>query len=59
MLGQLSRMPAPLGITSFLLFTFAVLPGIPFAPFITLSAAMGYIAILPRHKNKLRSRNHR
>ncbi len=49
-LGQLSRMPAPLGVTSFLLFSFAVLPGIPFAPFITLSLLTGYLAFY-LHKN--------
>ena len=49
-LGQLSRVPAPLGITSFLLLMFAVLPGIPFAPFFTLSLATGYLAFYV-HKN--------
>jgi flagellar biosynthesis protein FlhA len=49
-LGQLSRTAAPLGITSFLLFSFAVLPGIPFAPFMTLSLITGYIAFY-LHKN--------
>jgi flagellar biosynthesis protein FlhA len=49
-LGQLSRVPAPLGITSFLLLMFAVLPGIPFAPFFTLALATGYLAFYV-HKN--------
>lgn len=53
-LGQLSRMPAPLGITSFLLFAFAVLPGIPFAPFITLSLVTGYMAYILHKNNKIR-----
>jgi len=43
-LGQLSRVPAPLAITSALLFMFALLPGIPFIPFFLLSALMGYLA---------------
>ncbi len=55
-LGQLSRMPAPLGITSFLLFSFAVLPGIPFAPFITLSGVTGYLAFY-LHKNNAIKKN--
>lgn len=42
--GQLSRVPAPLGVTSFLLFLFALLPGIPAAPFMFLSAVTGYMA---------------
>lgn len=53
-LGQLSRMPAPLGITSFLLFSFAVLPGIPFAPFMTLAAVTGYLAFYLNKNNALR-----
>lgn len=52
-LGQLSRVPAPLGITSFLLFGFAVLPGIPFAPFMTLSALTGYLAFYLHKNNQL------
>ena len=53
-LGQLSRMPAPLGITSFLLFSFAILPGIPFAPFMLLSALTGYFAFVLHKNNNLR-----
>jgi len=53
-LGQLSRMPAPLGITSFLLFSFAIVPGIPFAPFMLLSAATGYFAFVLHKNNTLR-----
>lgn len=49
-LGQLSRVPAPLGITSALLLTFAIVPGIPFAPFFVLSLATGYLAFYV-HKN--------
>lgn len=53
-LGQLSRTPAPLGITSFLLFSFAVLPGIPFAPFMTLSLVTGYLAFYLHKNNSLK-----
>jgi flagellar biosynthesis protein FlhA len=53
-LGQLSRVPAPLGVTSFLLFAFAVLPGIPFAPFFVLSCVMGYLAFYIHNNNKIK-----
>ncbi|MEJ0010042.1 MAG: flagellar biosynthesis protein FlhA [Alphaproteobacteria bacterium] len=53
-LGQLSRMPAPLGITSFLLISFAILPGIPFAPFFALSSLTGYLAFTLNKNNKLK-----
>jgi flagellar biosynthesis protein FlhA len=53
-LGQLSRVPAPLGVTSFLLLSFAVLPGIPFAPFFVLSCVTGYLAFTIHKNNKLR-----
>lgn len=43
-IGQLSRIPTPLAITSGLLFMFAMLPGIPFIPFFMLSGTMGYLA---------------
>ena len=49
-IGQLSRLPTPLGVTSFLLLSFALMPGIPFAPFATLAAITGYIAYT-LHKN--------
>ncbi|MFN7612621.1 MAG: flagellar biosynthesis protein FlhA [Alphaproteobacteria bacterium] len=51
-LGQLSRLPAPIGITSFLLMGFALLPGIPFAPFFVLSLVMAYIAYTMQKTNK-------
>lgn len=41
-LGQLSRHPAALGITSVFLFVMALLPGIPFLPFAFLSAVTGF-----------------
>ncbi len=53
-LGQLSRTAAPLGITSFLLFGFSVLPGIPFAPFVTLSIITGYLAYALNKSKKLK-----
>ena len=53
-LGQLSRVPAPLGITSFLLLSFAILPGIPFAPFFTLACVMGYLAFYINKNNKVK-----
>jgi flagellar biosynthesis protein FlhA len=51
-LGQLSRLPAPIGVTSFLLMGFALLPGIPFAPFFVLSLVMAYIAYTMQKTNK-------
>lgn len=41
-LEQLGTNPTPLGITSGFLFLMALLPGLPFLPFITLSGATGY-----------------
>ncbi len=42
-LGQLSRFPTASGVTAFLLFMLALLPGIPAPPFFLLSAGMGFI----------------
>ena len=56
-LGQLSRLPTPLGITSFLLFSFAVLPGIPFAPFMTLSVVTGYLAFYLYKNNEVKKQS--
>ncbi|MAR55937.1 MAG: flagellar biosynthesis protein FlhA [Rickettsiales bacterium] len=42
-LGQLSFYPAPLGVTSGLMFAISLLPGLPFAPFFALSLFLGYI----------------
>lgn len=53
-LGQLSNIPAPLGVTSFLLLAFALVPGIPMPPFLLLSALMGYIAYTIHKQNKLK-----
>jgi flagellar biosynthesis protein FlhA len=52
-IGQLSRVPAPLGVTSALLFVFALMPGIPKAPFLLLSALTGYIAYYLYKNNTL------
>jgi flagellar biosynthesis protein FlhA len=41
-LGQLSRYPTALGITSVMMGIMATLPGIPFLPFIALSGIAGY-----------------
>lgn len=41
-IGQLSRHPAAMGITSVFLFMMALLPGIPFAPFFFLSGVTGF-----------------
>lgn len=53
-LGQLSRMPAPIGVTSFLLFCFALVPGIPMPPFLALAGLMAYIAFTLHKNNSLR-----
>lgn len=52
-LGQLGNLPAPLGVTSFLLFLIALMPGIPFAPFAALSAVLGYIAWIVHRNTKI------
>ena len=52
-LGQLSRMPAPLGVTSFLLLGFSLVPGIPMPPFLILSIITGYIAFTVHKTNKV------
>jgi flagellar biosynthesis protein FlhA len=44
MFGQLGGYPKALGLVSFLMFTLALLPGIPLLPFWSLSAASGYAA---------------
>ena len=43
-LGQLSRFPTALGVTSFLLVVLALLPGVPATPFLVLATGMGFIA---------------
>lgn len=53
-IGQLSRIPTPLAITSALLFMFALLPGIPFLPFFLLSLLMGYLAYYLHKAAKLK-----
>lgn len=42
-LGQLSHFPTAIGVTSFLLFVMALLPGIPAPPFLVLSSGMAFI----------------
>lgn len=53
-IGQLSRLPTPLGVTSFLLFTFALMPGIPFPPFAVLAGCTGYVAYTLHKNNALK-----
>jgi flagellar biosynthesis protein FlhA len=43
-LGQLTKSPTAISITSGLLFFMGVMPGLPAFPFLTLSALTGYIA---------------
>ncbi len=42
-LGQLSRYPAAIGVTSSLLFVIAFMPGIPPTPFLFLSGVSGFV----------------
>ena len=49
-MGQLGGHPAAVGLTSFLLFMIALMPGIPMPPFIALSSVVGFIAWY-LHKN--------
>ncbi len=43
-LGQLSRSPSAIGVTSGLLFFVGIMPGIPAVPFLTLAGITGYVA---------------
>ncbi len=43
-LGQLTRSPSAMGITSGLLFMMGVMPGLPALPFLVLSSITGYVA---------------
>ena len=48
-LGQLGAYPRALMVAAALMFLFALVPGLPFVPFIALSALMGSIAyVIPR-----------
>ncbi len=54
--GQLSHYPKSLGMTSFLTFMLAVLPGTPAVPFVLLSALTGaaaYFLIKQQHQTKM------
>jgi flagellar biosynthesis protein FlhA len=55
-IGQLSRLPTPLGVTSFLLLAFAAMPGIPFGPFALLAGLTGYISYTLHKNNALRKK---
>ncbi len=47
-LGQLGRTKEPLFITSAVCLGFAIIPGLPFTPFITLAAIMGGLGLIKR-----------
>lgn len=52
-LGQLSRSPSAIGITSGLLFFMGLMPGLPAVPFLFLSGVTGYLAwIVMKEKEK-------
>lgn len=53
--GQMSAAPRALGVTSVALFAMAVLPGIPFFPFMLLSAALGYTAFAVSQRKQVES----
>ena len=51
--GQLSGYPAALGLSSFLMFSMALLPGIPMAPFLGLALVTGAAAyFVPRNRKR-------
>jgi len=52
--GQLGGYPRALGLSSFLTFALALLPGVPFLPFVLLSAISGGLAWLS-HRKQYRS----
>jgi flagellar biosynthesis protein FlhA len=45
-LGQLNEFPAALGMTSFLAFAMAFVPGIPAVPFLILAAILGFLVYI-------------
>ncbi|MBV8061615.1 MAG: FHIPEP family type III secretion protein, partial [Alphaproteobacteria bacterium] len=53
--GQLSGYPGALGISSGVLFLFAIVPGMPFLPFVTLSGIAGYAAYTTARLQKERA----
>lgn len=50
--GQLSGYPRALGVSSFLMLTLAVVPGVPFFPFVLLASATGGLAWYSTWNNK-------
>jgi flagellar biosynthesis protein FlhA len=51
--GQLSGYPTALGLSSAMLFSLGMLPGMPFIPFMTLAGATGFAAwYLPRMRER-------
>jgi len=50
-LGQLSAYPRALLVAAALMLTFAIVPGLPFLPFVALSGLMGFVAItIPKRR---------
>lgn len=52
MFGQLSGYPSAMGLSSFLLVCLALLPGMPFIPFMSLAGIMGYVTYRLVEKQK-------
>jgi flagellar biosynthesis protein FlhA len=53
--GQLGAYPRALGLSSFLMLALALLPGIPFLPFVMLSAAAGGLAWGSARRNEAKT----
>ncbi|SOR32206.1 flagellar export protein FlhA [Methylorubrum extorquens] len=50
-LGQLSAYPRALIVAAALMLMFAIVPGLPFLPFVTLAGLMGFVAVtIPRRR---------
>ena len=54
---QLSEYPKALGMSSLVMFSMALLPGIPMLPFLALSAGAGTLAWSAQNKQKLKVKN--
>ncbi len=50
--GQLGGYPRALGLSSFLMLSLALLPGIPFLPFVTLAGVAGGLAFLSNRRQE-------
>ena len=53
LITQLGASPRAMGMSSLMLFSLGVLPGMPFAPFLSLAAILGGLAFYLGHKQKL------